>query len=577
MFVNRRRLWSLLLCVLLVAGLFAGCAQETAVDEPQEPEAEAPAETEGPPQGGTVRLAMWSSPAGLFNPVFYSDQYDANIISLVFDSLYQYNVSMEQEPALAESWEFSNEGKTVTFKLREDVVWHDGEPFTAEDVAFTFEIMCHPDYSGPRGYSVERLEGYYEYHGKLAEDSTEENPVYEIEPLTADSVAGIKVVDPYTISFTATEEYASFMDDLSYGIVPKHVLGEVPVSEMPEHDFSNNPIGTGAFKFVEYKRDQYATFEAFDDYYEGRPNVDQVVYKITNQEVALMELETGELDVVDVTPQDFDMVQEWEGVELHEAMELGYQYMAINHDREIFQDQNVRQALIYAIDREGIVDNCLLGHGQKMNAPVSPLSWAYNPEVNDYPYDPEKAKSLLNEAGWTMGDDGVMTKDGERFEVTLMYPTGNKVREQSAPIIKENLKEVGIDVELSLMDFPSMREKAINGRDFDLCLIGWSLSPDPDASFAFHSRNDYVGGWNYIAYHNERNDTLLDAGVATTDMEARKEIYQEWTKLMNEDLPYIFLYAQNKIHGVNSRIKGFDLDWRDFYHNLEDWYIEETE
>lgn len=563
-----KRFSILLLSLLLVVSLFAGCGSEepTAGQEPQD---------DGQKTGGTVRLAMWSSPAGVFNPIYYSDQYDANIIDLVFEGLTKYNEKLEIVPNIAERFEWSDDGKTVTFYLRKDVKFHDGEPLTAEDVYFTFMTICHPDYSGPRTYSVNRLKGYYEYHGKIDEEaSTEDNIVYEIEPFTADTVEGIKVIDDYTISFTAVEEYASFLEDLGYGILPAHVFEGVEVKDIPHHEFNTKPIGTGPFKLAEYKKDQYAVLEKFDDYFEGAPKIDKIVYMIRNQETALMELESGELDICDITPQDFDMVSGWDHVDIQETMAMGYQYMAINHRRELFQDQKVRQALAYAINRQGIVDNVLQGHGAVMNAPIPPVSWAYSDDVNAYEYNVEKAKQLLAEAGWTLGSDGILEKNGKKFEVELLYPTGNAVREASAPIIKENLEAVGIKVNLQLMDFPSMREKAINNHDFDLCLIGWGLSFDPDASFAFHS-DPAKGSWNYVGYKNERSDELLDAGVATTDMEERKEIYREWCKLVNEDLPYIFLYTQNDILAINNRVKNVKLDVRGITHNIHEWYIDE--
>lgn len=551
--MRTKRRWLAATLLAATTAVLAACGK-TAQPPAGTPQQQAPAQ---PVDGGTLNLSMYSAPKGIFNPVLYEDQYDANVIGLVFNGLLRLNSKLEWEPDLAESYTISPDNKTVTFKLRKDVKWHDGQPFTARDVAFTFKTILHPKYPGVRAGDYMDIVGAEEYKAGKAQD-----------------VAGIKVLNDYEISFTTKEPYAPILERLAFPIIPEHVFKDADVAKLADHPATKQPIGTGPFKFVQYKPDQYVELVRNEQYFRGKPHIEKIIYKIVNQEVALGQLQSGELDYAPVRPADMQVLQNLPNVKVYEQPSFGYQYMGVNHRNPILQDKRVRQALMYAINRQAIVDKLLGGHGTIMNSHMPPVSWAYDAsQLNPYPYNPEKAKQLLAEAGWKEKNaEGYLVKDGKVLEFTLKYPSGNKVREQSATLIQDNLKQVGIKVNLEMMEFATLAKQVFDERKADLWLMGWVLSVDPDPAGIFLVTPDnkwaQVTGWDH-----PKNKELIEKGVRVLKVEERKPIYVEWAKLVNEELPYIFLYSQNDMVAVSTRVQGLKPDIRGALWNIEELWL----
>jgi len=557
-----RKCLALMLAVLMAAAIGAGCRSQAPAEEAAEPEEATEAGEEGGPDyGGTARLSTWSAPTGMFSPILHEELYDYNIIELVYDAMLYLDEELMPQPEVAESWEISDDGLSVTFHLRKDVKFHDGHPVTAEDVAFTFKSMCHPEYQGVRFDNFKKIKGAIAYHEG-----------------TADDVEGIEVLDDYTIRFTTIEPYAPLMVKLSYQIEPEHLRGDVPPADLPKHDTNSHPIGCGPFKFVKYETDQYIQLEAFDDYFRGRPYLDGIIFKILSQDVALAQIEAGEVDTIEVTPADIEAVEDIPGVHIWEYADLGYQYMGINTKREPFDDKRVRHAITHAIDKVAIVDKLLMGHGTVMYSHMPPTSWAYTTDIPQFEYSPEKAKELLAEAGWTdVDNDGILEKGDKEFKVTLLYPVGNKVREQSAPVIQQYLKDVGIDCQLEMMEFATLVPRIFDERDFDLYLMGWSLSVDPDPQGIWHSSQAKPGGWNPCGFVSQESDDLMNKACTTFNMDERKKYYAEWQRLIADAAPYVFLYSMNNIYAVNDRLKEFKPGPQDRGWNCWEWWIPESE
>lgn len=568
--------------LVLALVMMAGCTKSKPSDGGNNPTQD----PNKPVEGGTLNLSMFSAPKGVFNPILYEDTYDANVIGLVFNGLLRTNDKLEWICDLCESFDVSPDNRTVTFKLLKTVKWHDGKPFTSADVAFTFRSMLHPDYTGVRTGDFSALAGVQKMlddrdtvaqqldEKKItAEDASKKKHEAWQVWLNGDGKRAIHVVDDHTVSFSTDEPYAPLLGNLSYSIIPAHVLKDADIAKMAEHASTKQPIGTGPYKLVEYKTDQFVKLERYNDYHQGKPFIPTIIYKIVNQDVAIGQLKAGELDYIEITPTDVELVQGDKNVKIHEKPAFGYQYLGINHDHPILKDKLVRQAMMYAIDRKSIVDQLLQGHGTVMNSHMPPALWAYDPgKLNSYGYDAKKASDLLSQAGWKeKNGEGYLVKDGKVLEITLKYPSGNKVREQSAPLIQANLKAVGIKVNLQLMEFATLSTAVFDERNMDAWLMGWGLSLDPDPGAIFLPDNKWgrVTGWT-----SSRNEQLIKDGTRVLKVSERKPIYVEWAQILNDELPYVFLYSQNDIEAMRTdRVKGVRADARGMLWNIWELWI----
>lgn len=532
--------------------------------------------------GDTVRWGVYSAPKGWFHTAIYTDVYDNYVMQLTQSPLFIIDETSEEQafiPYLAESWEVSDDGLVITLHLREGVKWHDGVPFTADDVIFHITGVCDGRVNSSRYGDifmfVEGAEEYNAYTAALAKSmgvSTTEGEEAEADPTALDglepveSVTGLVKVDDYTVEIHYKSPYAPALIKLAgHVIMPKHIWSEIPFEEWRTSEALSSPIGTGPYKFVKYEQDQYVEFTANDEYFGGAPSIQTFIYKIVNQDTAQIELINGDLDIVSMisdTRNESLKIYTDAGMELLEFADAGYQYMNIYLRDPKYSDVRVRQAMCYAIDRQAIVDQLLDGHGVVLDAPMIASSWAYPKReegiLNPYEYNPEEATRLLAEAGWTDSDgDGILDKDGEKFVTSLIFPLGNKVREQSAPIIAQFLKQIGIDCTLESMDFNTLSPRMVTGTDFELGLIGLSISSDPDVYTYFHSDEADKGNFNMARYEDPEMDKLIEASQVEMDEAKRKEIFYEINTKLNYDLPFIWLYSPNELRAYNPALQNY--------------------
>ncbi|MBM7098014.1 peptide-binding protein [Bacillus sp. H-16] len=541
-------------------------------------------------QGGTINAGMYSAPGHQFNPLFYSDAYEANILSFTHESLVQLNDELEYEPSLAKDWEINDEFTTITYYLNEGVQWHDGEEFTADDVYFTYSTIADPEYvasGGVRTNYVAGLVGYEAY-------STGE----------ADTFEGVEVIDDYTVAFHYEEENIKMLFDTSFIIVPAHPFEEMAVSDIPDADASRNAgevVGTGPYELTDMIEGEQYVLTAFADYWQGEPHLDGITWRVIQQSVMPGLLESGELDMIaepnGVPASDFERVDALENITTFETQDFGYQYMGfkfhhrttedvesgtINPDNwvenEKLSDVRVRQAIVSAINRQGIVDGLLYGKGSVMEAPFPEASWAYDPDaVTEYPYDPDRANELLDEAGFedVTGDGFREDPDGNEYVLNLDYPTGNEVRERTAPIIADELGAVGIKVELRQPREAGPHFDAIelDNNDFDLYLAGWSLAVgDPDPAGIWQS----TAAYNYTRWNDETSDELIRKAVTAPDafeQDYRAEVYNEWAAHVSEQVPMVFLYSSDNIYAYNSALQNVKELPAGIYQDSHLWYL----
>jgi len=486
------------------------------------------------------------------------------VCDYIFQGLVRYDEKMELGGQLAKGWDISPDNRQWTFYLREDVRWHDGEPFTARDVEFTFNtIAFDEDYPGSRRDAFSLLED-------------------------------IAVVDDYTITFTLIEPRTAFLANLSQGIIPRHLYDpsvavgadRVPIADMARHPRNWNPIGTGPFIYSTWAESQYLILERNEDYYAPAPFLQSICLQFfPSTEAAVSALEAGEVDLVTDIP--FAQAHRLEAssaqaLHLYSAQEMGYELLGFNFRPGAFGtgmtnpwlDRRVRQAVAHALNREHYLQELLSGRGVLLDSPIPAASWAHSPEqVHQYSYDPDIAAGLLTEAGWSLGGDGLRYRDGQPFAFQLTVREDNALEVAMAEMIRADLGAVGIKMEVNAVPWQTMLVDHVYAGEFQMFLMGLSFGPDPAVYDIFHStaaRN----GLNFGAYNEPKLDIALKLGRQSGSRETRRELYADVQRVLTSDLPIVFLFsrevttaAREGVHGLE--VSPLGLCWP------ERWYIQE--
>ncbi len=501
-----------------------------------------------------------TAPSGKFNPIYSDSVYDSYVTSLIFDGLVTNDKEGKPIANVAKEWKVSDDNKTYTFTLNQGIKFTNGDELTADDVAFTYTALCDPKYDGPRMDAVEKLVGYKEY-----------------KEGSATTVSGIKVIDKYNISFTLTDVKApAILGDFIYGIMSKKYYGFEKGGIQKLKDNFLKPMGSGAYKLTDYKPGSTVSFAKNDGFWKGAPKIPNIIMKVTNAQTNIQELQAGTVDIDRIPPnnKNITMLKQSGFLDLQLFPDNGYGYIGLNTRLPMFSDKKVRQALMYGLDRKSFLDSYYNGYAEPCNVPISIVSWAYNDQVNKYEYDMEKAKKLLDEAGWKVGADGkTREKDGKKFVIHWKTYTGSKYVDNLIPIVKDNWGKLGIEVVPELVEFATLSEKVYDKQDFEMYNMAWTLSIDPDPSGIFGASQDVMGGFNAVGWHPDKSEELMKKGLVETDLKKRAEIYKEWGALINEELPYLFLNNNKNMWAVSSRVKNMNLasyiDWTVDIHKVE--------
>ncbi|MGB9679070.1 MAG: ABC transporter substrate-binding protein [Thermoanaerobacteraceae bacterium] len=494
-------------------------------------------------------------PKGVFNPLFSETAYDNYVNNTIFDGLIDVALDGSYIPSLAKSWDIDKDNKAITFHLRDDVKFSDGTPLTAKDVEFSYYVLADPQYDGPSDLSSAKIKGFDAYFSG-----------------NADKIEGIKVLDDHTIKIELDELLATTLGNLGTSVIPQHYYGK---------DFSKGkldgvkalhqqPLGTGRYTLEKYVPGQEVRLKANPNYWNGVSKVQTVIFKPTTDETALQLLQTGttdyEADNISAKKDNVDMLQSLGFVDVSLLPNNGYGYIAFNHKLPQFKDVRVRQALAYGLNRKAIVDAVYQGAAEVLNVPQSKVSWSFpdKSEINPYDFNPDKAKQLLDEAGWKLGSDGYRYKDGKKFVIHFAATSPNPVNDAIIPYATENYKDLGIEFIPEQLEFNAVIDK-INKGDFEMYFLAWGLTPEPDPTNLFSTK----GSQNKIGYSNPKADELMKQGRMEFDQAKRAQIYKELYKLLNEDLPYIFMYQRQNMNSKNCRIVGFQISpYRDFTNSL---------
>ncbi len=535
--------------IALAAGLFGACAGEKKESGTRAGAENAAAATAVPAYGDAIVEGSIGDVSGFLTAVT-SDSASHDAAAYVFNGLVRYDRNLNLEGELAESWDVSPDGKTITFHLRKGVAWHDNVPFTSDDVMFTYKRMIDP--KTPTAYG---------------EDFKQ--------------VKRASAPDPHTFVVVYDKPFAPALASWGMHILPKHLLETYPdISKSPLN--SKQPIGTGPFRFVEWKTGEKLVFEANPGYFEGRPYLSRVITRvIPDQATLFLELKSGGLDSMGLTPLQYtrqtDTADFRNAFNKYKYLSFGYTYLGFRLSHPLFSDKRVRQAIAHAINKQEIIDGVLFGLGQEATGPYKPGTWVHNPNVRRYPYDPARATALLAEAGWKTGADGMLAKSGRKFAFTVLTNAGNDSRAKTAAIIQQNLAAVGIRMEIRTLEWSAFINDFVNKRKFDALILGWTITQDPDQFDIWSSTKTGPRELNHVGFKNAEVDRLLEEGRRTFDLETRKAAYFRIQEILAEEQPYVFLYYPDALPVVAKRIRGIEPAPIGISYNFIKWYVPKAE
>ncbi|WP_341961608.1 ABC transporter substrate-binding protein [Planococcus maritimus] len=555
--MKKKSLLWLFALVLVLSAFLAACGGD---DGSSESGSEGGSSDGEPQEGGTLVYGLDAPPEGLFSSAFYGIATDFEVIELFDEALISYNENLEPEPNVA-SWE-TEDNKVFNFTFEEGVKWHNGEELTVNDWVFAFETIADPDYDGPRYTNVQTIEGAEAYRSG-----------------DADSISGIEVVSDYEINITFDEARVNNLTNLWAYPLPESVLEDVPVAEMSASEWvRSTPIGIGPFKVDKIVPGESVEFSKFDEYWNGDVNLDKIVLRVIDNSSVVGALQNNDIDMISLQPVSGPEVEPLENVEIVKYPGLTYYYVGfklgkfdnesqtISEELPKYQSKELRQAMMYALNRQEWVDAFFFGYADVVNKPVPSSHWnsADDSELIQYEYDPEKSKQMLEDAGYVDTNDDGFREDpnGDEFVVKFShYATGNPTFESRAQQIAQYFEEVGLRSEVEMVEvnlYYDMVEK--DDASIETFFGGWGTGTDPDPSGLWKA--DQL--WNYPRYNNPEADQLLDDAldieIVGTDQEKRKELYVEWQKIVNEDLPMLYIAELKEIKALNTRVGGVEYD-----------------
>lgn len=493
--------------------------------------------------GGTVVIGL-EADFDSFNELTAADSDALQVIQhMLFMALTRLDENLEFKPYLAKSWEFSPDHRMVTFRLRDDVSWNDGLPTTAEDVLFTYRLMTNPEVGYPASSRF-------------------------------DLTDRVEIIDRYTVRFYFKKAYPDVLFDLQMPALPAHYLEKIPVAQIAQSEFNRKPVGNGPFKLIKWKANSHLIFVANPDYAAGRPYLDRVIFTIIPDEnVRLINLLTQEIDVIPfLTPNGFKQVQKNPALRALRYEGREFTFIAWNLARPLFT-KPVRQALTYAINKQEIIDTLLEGFAEPAIGPLMPFNWAFDKSLKDYTYNPEKARNLLNEAGWVDSNgDGLLDREGKSFQFALKVNAGSQLRKDVAVMVQAQLKKIGVHVEIEILEWNLFIDRVFQQRDFDAVILAWEAPFTVNPTDLWHSKA-IEQGYNFVSYRNPKVDLLLEKGRYATDRDTARRYWSEFQRIILNDCPYTFLFIPDRLAAINRRIHGVKMDVRGFLANIEEWWI----
>lgn len=527
-----------------------------------------------PEYGGELVLPL--TPLRTLNPLITENRSYYHFSKLIYEGLFELDNDLNIKTQLAEDYIIKEDGKVLSIKLKEDILWHDGEIFTSEDVAFTINTI------------------------KYGNDETVYKKIFQNvlgsnNPGAINRIIDMQIIDDYNIDIIFNESFGNGLELLTFPIIPKHdfVSG---VEDKQSYDYALEedyiPNGTGPYKFSSYEKFKVLKLEANDNYREGKPYIDQVIGKVLqDEELTLMAFEIGEINATITQDIDWEKYDQNNRIKIYEFTSQNYEFLGFNFSKELFSNEKnkaLRKAINYGIDRQKIIGGVFLGHGTQIDLPIHPDSWLLSEDANIYGYNPLKARQEIEKLGWKDVNGNGFYEDENENEVILRLLTNsyNPLRLKAADMIVDDLRKIGINVVKDYEEFipenitqeiidsqwEEMNNRILKG-DYDIALLGWNLSGIPDLIFAYHSSKIQIGS-NLIRYNTEAMDNMLQETFNASSRDNKLKAYKNLQNLITEELPYVSLYFKNNALLVDKKVMG-DINpiFCNVYKNIDKWYI----
>jgi peptide/nickel transport system substrate-binding protein len=509
-------------------------------------------------ENDTLIYGEYGSPTRLV-PILANDSISIRLIELIYGSLVYYSFDGEIKGDLAQQWQISNDLKSVTFFLRDDVRWHPlpgetkGKPFTADDVVKTFNIMMHPK-------TVTSLQARYNF------------------------IESVNKLDDHTLVFKMKKPMLGVLGRFSFKIIPSSMVENYDyLSGDEEIDLYKHPIGTGPYRFVSQKGPaSEIVLHANEEYHLGIPAIGKVIMRpFADQNIITQTLLFGGIDLeVRVPHRDIGEIQGDSRFELNPYSTLSYSFFGYNFRNPVLAIREVRRAISYAINRQEMLDSFFEGKGQLVSGPFAPGSWAYNLDIEPVPYSPDRANALLDKAGFRE-----RTKDGVRkrgsysltFDMVVPISKENETTKRVILSFQNYLKDVGIDIDIRWLEWKSWTEAVFVHNEFDIIYADWLFDDSFDISSLFHSREIGPGKNNFGAYRSPEVDALIDEAGATLDIEKKRTIYKRLHEILAEDAPYTYLWTLTNYAAFNRKVRRIEIHPTRFFTYIKDWYIKREE
>jgi peptide/nickel transport system substrate-binding protein len=505
-----------------------------------------------PKKGGDYREGVVGQPLYV-NPLLSgTSDADADLANLIYSGILKYDKEGELIGDLAESWKMSEDKLNYTVHLRPGAKWHDGEMVTAEDIVFTVQALQNPDYKSPLRYDWQNVD--------------------------------VAQVDERTVSFNLKKPYFGFLDNLTLGILPKHIWSEIAPEKFSLANYNLEPIGSGPFSYVSHQMDSSGNIlsynlKANDQYYLGAPYIRTFIFQFYPSEEALLTAYNKKevMAMGNLSAENIGQIKNVKSTNVYQIKLPRYFAVYFNQNKSaVLANDGVREALLHATDRREIIEKVLFGQGEEIFSPFVPGTDGYNLDVDRHNFNLDEANRILDEGGWERKEGGVRERKGVRLSFDL-YVTDWPELSLTADMLREQWAKVGVDTKVNVLTYNDINQNYIRPREYGALIYGQEIKFNPDLYYFWHSSQKRDRGLNFALFDNTKADTILDEARVEMDKVKRNEKYIEFQKILSENNPAVFLYSRNYLYVAGKKLKGAEFTKVNYpslrFSEVNRWYL----